>query len=144
MISVTLAHELKNAGLDWQPALHDFFALPDRLMDDKVFVISDLLVNIEQLQGTQIVSFQGAPEWALDYLVTSDVVWIPTETQMRQRLESALLASGSLDLDMITTIAGVRLDFTYSGQKLSFEARDAQEVYARALLFLLRNDPRDC
>ena len=141
MISVALAHELKQAGLDWQPGLHDFFALPDRLMDDKVFVISDLLVNIEQLQGTQIVSFQGAPEWALDYLVTSDVVWIPTETQLRQRLESALLAGGGLDLAMTTTIAGVRLDFTYRDQKLSFEARDAQDVYARALLFLLRYNP---
>lgn len=138
MITVALAHELKKAGLDWQPALHDFFALPDRLMDDKVFVISDLLVNIEQLQGTQIVSFQGAPEWALDYLVTSDVIWIPTETQLRQRLESALLASGSLDLSLTTTIASARLDFTYRGQKLSFEARDAQLVYAQALIALLR------
>ena len=139
MISVTLAHELKLAGLEWQPAMHDFFVLPDRLMDDKVFVISDLLVNIEQLQGTQIVSFQGAPEWALDYLVTSDVVWIPTETQMRQRLESALLAGGGIALSMNTTIAGVRLDFAYRGRNLSFEARDAQDVYARALLFLLRD-----
>ena len=141
MITVALAHELKKAGLDWQPALHDFFALPDRLMDDKVFVISDLLVNIEQLQGTQIVSFQGAPEWALDYLVTSDVVWIPTETQLRQRLESALLAGGSLDLALTTTIASARLDFTYRGQQLSFEARDAQDVYARALLYLLGHHP---
>jgi len=138
MISNTLARELKDAGLEWQPALHDFFALPDRQMDDKVFVISDLLVNIEQLQGTQIVSFQGAPEWALDYLVTSDVVWIPTETQLRQRLESALLAGGSLDLAMNTTIAGVRLDFKYRGRYWSFEARDAQDVYAHALLSLLR------
>jgi hypothetical protein len=140
MISITLAYELKKAGLEWQPALHDFFSLPDRLMDDKVFVISDLLVNIEQLQGTQIVSFQGAPEWALDYLVTSDVIWIPTETQLRQRLESALLASGSLDLVLTTTIAGVRLDFSYRDQKLSFEARDALDVYARALLYLLSYD----
>lgn len=139
MISLALAHELKKAGLQWQPALHDFFALPDRMMDDKLFVISDLLVNIEQLQGAQIVSFQGAPEWALDYLVTSDVVWVPTETQLRQRLESALLAAGNLELALKTTIAGVRLDFSYRGQELSFEARDAQDVYARALLFLLRN-----
>ncbi len=139
MISVVLAHELKLAGLEWQPAMHDFFVLPDRLMDDKVFVISDLLVNIEQLQGTQIVSFQGAPEWALDYLVTSDVVWIPTETQLRQRLKSALLAGGGIAITMNTTIAGVRLDFSYRAQKLSFEARNAQDVYAKALLFLLHN-----
>ncbi len=139
MISLALAAELKAAGLQWQPALHDFFALPDRLMDDKLFVISDLLANIEQLQGTQIVSFQGTPEWALDYLVTSDVVWVPTETQLRQRLESGLLASGGLDLTLNTTIASVRLKFVYRGQGLSFEARDAQEVYARALLYLLQN-----
>jgi hypothetical protein len=139
MISLALALELKEAGLEWQPALHDFFALPDRLMDDKLFVISDLLVNIEQLQGIQIVSFQGAPEWALDYLVTSDVIWVPTETQLRQRLESALLAGGRLDLALNTTIASVRLKMVYRGQGLSFEARDAQEVYARALLYILRN-----
>jgi hypothetical protein len=139
MISLALALELKEAGLEWQPAMHDFFALPDRLMDDKLFVISDLLVNIEQLQGIQIVSFQGAPEWALDYLVTSDVIWVPTETQLRQRLESALLAGGRLDLALNTTIASVRLKMVYRGQVLSFEARDAQEVYARALLYILRN-----
>jgi hypothetical protein len=139
MITPALARELKEAGLEWQPALHDFFALPDRQMDDKLFVISDLLVNIEQLQGIQIVTFQGAPEWALDYLVTTDVIWVPTETQLRQRLESALLVGGGLDLALSTTIAGVRLKIVYRGQGLSFEARDAQEVYARALLYLLRN-----
>ena len=142
MISVTLAHELKVAGLEWQPALHDFFVLPDRLMDDKIFVISDLLVNIEQLQDTQIVSFQGAPEWALDYLVTSDVIWIPTETQLRERLESALLAGGGLEINLHSSIAGVRLDFIYRGQNRSFEARDAQEAYGRALLFLLQEPLR--
>jgi hypothetical protein len=107
-------------------------------MDEKLFVISDLLVNIEQLQGIQIVSFQGAPEWALDYLVTSDVIWVPTETQLRQRLESALLAGGGLELSLHTTIAGVRLNIVYRGQGFSFDARDAQDVYAQALLYLLR------
>ena len=94
MISLETARCLKNAGLEWRPALNDFLAIPDRYMDEKVFVISDMLVTIDVLQGMQMVFFQGASEWALDALVTQETVWLPSETQLRKALEAALLVEG--------------------------------------------------
>ena len=54
----------------WQPALHDFFALPEHGMGERIFVISDIQASVDFLQGVQVVSFQGASEWALDYLLS--------------------------------------------------------------------------
>lgn len=139
MITLENAMELKKAGLAWTPALHDFFAIPDRAMDDKVFVISDMLVTVDILQGMQVVAFQGASEWALDSLVTTDAVWLPTETQLRQRLEAALLASGRPELRLSSGLNGARVEISFHGEILSFEAADGNEAYAGALLHLLKS-----
>ncbi|HEX7976622.1 MAG TPA: hypothetical protein VF498_19590, partial [Anaerolineales bacterium] len=102
MISLDTSQKLKAAGLTWVPALFDFFAIPDRHMDEKAFVISDMLVTVDVLQGLQVVSFQGASEWALDSLVTTDAVWLPSEAQLRQAVESALLAAGRGELRLVS------------------------------------------
>lgn len=139
MISLDTALELKGAGLVWIPQNLDFFAIPDRNMDDRVFVISDLLVTVDILQGMQVVSFQGASEWALDYLVTTDAVWIPSETQLRQALEAALLSSGRPELKMTSSLLGYRCEFDFRGKSMNFEAEDVSELYAGALLYVLRD-----
>ena len=77
MISLKAARKLKEAGLKWEPALHDFFAIPDRGMDERIFVISDMMITLELLSGMEVVSFQGASEWAFDYLLSSVVIWMP-------------------------------------------------------------------
>jgi hypothetical protein len=137
MISLATARQLKAAGLTWVPVLFDFFAIPDRNMDDKVFVISDMLVTVDLLQGLQVVSFQGASEWALDSLVTTDAVWMPTEAQIRQALEGALLASERPEVRLTSSLAGYRCDFQFDGQQLAVESNDASEAYAAALLHVL-------
>lgn len=139
MISLSTAQELKAAGLVWVPQNLDFFAIPDRNMDDRVFVISDMLVTVDILQGMQVVSFQGASEWALDYLVTTDAVWIPSETQLRQALEAALLSSGRPELKLTSSLRGYRCDIRHHDKELSFVAEDVSELYAAALLYVLRD-----
>jgi hypothetical protein len=129
---------LKAAGLVWKPALLDFFAIPDRDLDDKIFVVSDILATIEELSGTQMVSFQGASEWALDALVTDEVVWLPGEAQIRQALEERLLAAGHSRLQLTSNLDGYQCEFQYQGQAQSFQAAEASEVYAVALLFLMQ------
>ena len=37
-------------------------------MDDRVFVINDMATIIEMIQGAEMVTFHGTPEWALDYV----------------------------------------------------------------------------
>jgi len=139
MISLDTAKKLKQAGLVWIPSLHDFFAVPERSLDDKLFVISDLLVTIEQLQGMQVVSFQGASEWALDYLVTADTVWVPREDQLRQALEAALLSEGTEEMELVSGLNGSCCTIAFGGERLAFRAPDAGEAYSLALLHVLNS-----
>ena len=141
MIKLDTAKKLKAAGLAWQPALLDFFAIPDRSMDEKVFVISDMLVTVDILQGMQVVSFQGASEWALDSLVTNETVWLPDESQLRQALEAALLGEGRPEFQLAGGLGGCRLTIHFHGQALVFEDADASEAYAAALLYCLEKSP---
>ena len=46
MISVDLARSLRDAGLRWSPAAGDRFVVADRNMDDEVFVLSDMTVEV--------------------------------------------------------------------------------------------------
>lgn len=137
MISLETARNLKSAGLTWVPALHDFFAIPDRSMDERVFVISDMLVTVDLMQGLQVVAFQGASEWALDSLVTTDAVWLPSEEQLRQALEASLLAAGRPELRLACGLNGCRCEITHDNQPLAFEAANGSEAYAAALLHVL-------
>ena len=36
-ISLSVGQRLKQAGLEWVPATHDFFSIPDVDMDEKIF-----------------------------------------------------------------------------------------------------------
>lgn len=137
MISLELARQLKDAGLNWQPAINDFFAIPDRGMDDRIFVISDLLATLETLHGQEIVAFQGASEWALDDLETGELVWLPREDQLRQALEAALLERGLLALRMDSNLEGCHCTIRFDHQSLTFHSRQADEAYAAALIHLL-------
>ena len=107
-------------------------------MDARVFVISDMLVTVDFIQGRQVVSFQGASEWALDSLVTSDAVWIPREDQLRDVLESALIEGGWPEITLISSLSGYRCKIRLSGKEMVFEHADASEAYAAALLSVLR------
>jgi hypothetical protein len=139
MVSLELARRLKEAGLLWQPTLHDFFAVPDRGMDDLVFVISDVQVTVERLQGVQVMSFQGASEWALDSLIKEEAVWLPSEEQLRLRLEAALLAAGRPEYRLSSGLGGFRLQFNFQEKEKTFSGGDASQVYAQGLLAILRS-----
>jgi hypothetical protein len=141
MINIELARKLKQNGLQWKPALHDFFAIPDRGMDQRIFVISDMLTNIEKLLGSQVVAFQGASEWALDYLVTSEAVWMPSEEQLRQNILEKLNAGEETVLGLDCTPARCTCRLYYKGQKLEFQGENAGQSYGLALLHILEALP---
>ena len=46
MISVPLARRLRDAGLRWEPARGDAFVIVDRGIDDEVFVLSDMTIEV--------------------------------------------------------------------------------------------------
>jgi hypothetical protein len=139
MISLTLGQQLKDAGLAWTPAENDFFAIPDRNLDEAVFVISDMIVLLERMHGQLAVTFHGSVEWALDHVMVAELVWLPTEAQLRTALEQRLLGEPSPALQLTVTPDGYVCTIHFRGEALAFEAFGAGEAYAAALLHLLKH-----
>ncbi len=140
MISLALAIELKQAGLVWQTKTHDFFAIPDHDMDERVFVLADMVAFTELVQGWPAVAFHGSAEWAMDYVFSNEIVWLPTEEQLREALAERLRgdAGGTVGLTLgMVASGGYRCTIEQRGETLSFDAPAADEAYTRALLHLL-------
>jgi hypothetical protein len=139
MVSINTARALRQAGLTWQPAEFDFFAVPDRGLDDRIFVISDMPAAVGQMQGTPMVTFDGAVEWALDYVPAGEVLWLPTEEQLRALLAARLAAEPHFVVGLSMSAGGCRCEILFGGQPLGFQAAEASEAYAAALLHTLRS-----
>jgi hypothetical protein len=143
MIPLSLAIELKEAGLLWRTSNNDFFAIPDRELDDRVFVLADIMAYTELVRGWPVVAFHGTAEWALDYILTSEVVWLPTEEQLREALAERLAAAddrGRANFSLTTDSEGYTCAIEYSNEGLLFDAPTAPEAYGRALLHVLREE----
>ncbi len=127
-ISIGLARRLRNAGLGWTAQPGDHFHIPDRGLDDQVFTISDMVVEVrEVIGGERELAFNGTVEWALDAIVKAEVVWLPDEGQLRERLGEAFVALYADD-GGYTCVARVRGDLT------PFTASTPAEAYGTALL----------
>ncbi len=140
MIALELARDLKLAGLAWEPRQGDRFVLLDREMDDRVFVINDMPAIIERIQGLEVVTFHGTPEWALDYVYLGDVVWLPEEGQLRRLLEERLLAEGADVYDLVYADGVYTCRFARRDAALAFTAGDAADAYAQALLHVMKSE----
>jgi hypothetical protein len=142
MVSFTLAQKLKVAGLSWNLAKNDFFAIPDRGFDDQVFVISDMTVLVEKLSGALAVTFHGAVEWALDHVEVAELVWLPREEQLREVLEQHLIGQPEPALVLVSTADGYRCEISFREKFLAFEAFGAGDAYGLALLYVLANQDK--
>jgi hypothetical protein len=90
VLSLELARTLRDAGVRWEPSRGDFFVIPDRDLDDLVFVLSDMVVQtINPPDGPPILAFNGTTEWALDSLEAHEALWLPREDQLRELLGAA-------------------------------------------------------
>lgn len=137
MISIELARKLKSAGLVWVAQNNDFFAVPERDLDDRVFVLTDMMSNLDVFRGWPVVTFHGAAEWALDYILTSEVIWMPTEEQLRALLVDELLGEAEPFMQLELTAEGFRCTFRYRNTAVAYDGADASEAYAQALLYVL-------
>ncbi len=139
MLTLPTARALKEAGLDWNAAKFDFFAVPERGLDEQVFVITDMPAALATLHGQTVVTFEGAMEWALDFVAAVEVIWLPTEAQLRAELAARLLTEPEANLTLRASADSCRCTFQFQGQALSFEAADGGEAYAAGLLAVLRS-----
>lgn len=137
MLSHSLARRLQSAGLPWTPALHDFFYFPEHELDDRTFVIADLPAQVAILQGESVFTFDGAAEWALDHVVTSEAVWLPSESQLRRAIEARLPDVAGPQLLLMTEADGYSCTIATVGGPRTFQATAAEDAYALALLAVL-------
>jgi hypothetical protein len=127
VITLELARRLREAGVTWKPARGDRFAIPDRDMDEAVFVVSDMVVEIQELPSGPLVKFNGTTEWALDSIQPRETVWLPREEQLRELLGEAFDS-------LSATPDGLRVTTRYDGTKRRHVHPDAECALAEALL----------
>jgi len=130
VIGVQLAQRLREAGLGWKPALGDHFAIPDRDLDDEVFVLSNMTIQVHNVPDGRMIGFNGTTEWALDDVELEEAIWLPREDQLRELL-------GGTFRGLRRDTAGFEVTTVLLGEERLFEGPSAQEAYAAALLHLL-------
>jgi hypothetical protein len=130
VIGVQLAQQLREAGLVWKPALGDRFAIPDRDLDDEVFVLSNMTIQVYSVPEGRVIGFNGTTEWALDDVEVDEVVWLPREDQLRELL-------GGTFRGLRRDPAGYEATIDLLSELRSFEGESAEQAYAAALLHLL-------
>jgi hypothetical protein len=133
VISVPLARALRDAGLRWTPSAGDRFVVADRDMDDDVFVVSDMTIEVHQLPQGQVIGFNGTTEWALDSVDDRHAVWLPRENQLRE-----LLAGTFRRLDLADGEWRVSIDV--NGTPGTAQHQDPEEAYGLALLYLITGE----
>jgi hypothetical protein len=130
VIGIQLAQRLREAGLSWKPALGDRFAVPDRDLDDEVFVLSNMTIQVHRVPEGRVIGFNGTTEWALDDVELEEAIWLPREDQLRE-----LLGGTFRGLRRDTT--GFEVTIELLGEERRFEGPSADDAYAAALLHLL-------
>ena len=127
MITRELAERLRDAGVPWTPGSGDRFMIPDRDLDDDIFVVSDMTIEISDALGEQLVRFNGTTEWALDSIDAQLVLWLPREDQLRGRLGSHFVSLDAVGPGFVVILT----DGTRHAEV------DAERAYARAVLHLV-------
>lgn len=134
MISVELARKLREAGLRWEPRPGDRFVIADRGMDDEVFVVSHMVVDVHEFPtGGKVLGFNGTVEWALDSVEQDAALWLPGESRLRE-----LLGGAFVRLDRAGD--GYRVTLDVAGRTVGFDDDSAEEAYGKALLHLATGD----
>lgn len=134
MITRELAGALRDAGLRWTPEKGDWFAIPDKGLDDLVFVLSDMVIETMRMAfGQQMLAFNGSTEWAIDTLAASEALWLPREDQLRAALGEAFMRLEYLPGEA----PGYSVSMLIGNREEHFVDVDVESAYGRAALALL-------
>ncbi len=140
MLSLPLALSLRESGLVWEPKLHDLFTIPETDFEKRLFVVSDIMVDVQQLIGHQMITFNGAVEWSLDYVAIAEAVWVPSEAQLRDSLWQYLQNQGQEQIVLNSLPDSHTCQIIFRNAPLSFQADSASDAYAKAFLHVLEHE----
>lgn len=132
MISVDLARRLHDEGLVWSPMSGDRFVVDRPGMEQDVFHLADMTVDVHHLVGGSVIGFNGVAEWALDSVALEETLWLPREDQLRAVLGHDFVGLG-MEPEGYAVVALV------DGAPVTFSDRDAEEAYGLAVLEVLRH-----
>jgi hypothetical protein len=130
VIGVELAQQLRGAGLVWKPGSGDRFAIPDHDLDDEVFVLSNMTIEVHAMPEGPVIGFNGTTEWALDDVELDETLWLPREDQLRELLGGTFRA-------LRREPSGYAVVVELLGESRTFDGETAEEAYGAALLHLL-------
>jgi hypothetical protein len=127
MIGLDLALRLRATGVTWTPAPGDLFMVPDRDMDREVFLISEMVVEVQDVPTGRILRFNGTTEWALDSIEQREVVWLPREDQLRDLLGESFVRLEAVPGGFVAVVEHQQREQRHIDVS-------ADRAYARALL----------
>lgn len=132
MLSLTLATELNEAGVRWDPVPGDRFTIRSAELLGEIFTVSEMTIQVHQYPSGTILGFNGTTEWALDSVTKDDALWLPSEQQLRGLLGGTFvsLEAGAGEFTVTTRVG--------EAAEARFVAATAEDAYARALLELVR------
>ena len=113
--------------MTWTPRDGDRFWVPDRDLDDMVFVVSHMVVEVRDVPTGRLLAFNGTTEWALDSILQQETVWLPREDQLREILGDRFLALTATPGGYVVVVDGP------DGEERHIDI-DAECAFARAVL----------
>ena len=131
MISVDLARRLHDEGLVWSPLAGDRFVVDRPGVEQDVFHLADMTVEVHEFVGGSVIGFNGVAEWALDSVALDETLWLPREDQLRAVLGHDFVGLGVQE-------EGYAVVALVDGTPQTFAHRDAEEAYGLAALEVLR------
>lgn len=127
MLDLDTASRLKDVGLPWDPQPGDRFIVPVPDLTQEVFILSNVIADVHDFEGGEVIGFNGTTEWALDSVEKGDVVWLPREEQLR-----AMLGAAFVSLEQVA--GGWAVTATAAGVDHRYVDADAECAYAAAVL----------
>ena len=133
VIALDLARRLHDAGVVWSPRNGDQFWVPDRELDETIFTVSDMVVEVRDHAGGRVLAFNGTTEWALDSVEEHEAVWLPRLDQLIELLGPRFVSLSARSGGHVVRVRRGQVE----QEHVDVGAVDAA---ARALLGLLEQD----
>ena len=133
VIALDLASRLHDAGVAWAPRNGDRFWVPDRDLDETVFTVSDMVVEVRDQPGGRVLAFNGTTEWALDDVEEKEAIWLP-------RLDQLIELLGPSFVSLTARSGGHVVRVVVGDDEQEHVDVTADDAAARALLGVLEHD----
>lgn len=133
VISTDLALALHDAGLRWEPAPGDRFAIRTPALAGQVFTLSEMTIEAHHYPTGTVLGFNGTTEWALDSVEKDETLWLPREDQLRELLGRAFVSLVVHDDGADRFVVTAR----WGDAVREFGAPTAADAYGSALLALV-------